>query len=314
MSQEVEQYQQPNQQLATMNAEQVRDRVNLIQRVMKGVMKNGVHYGTIPGCGDKPALLKPGAETLAVAFRLAIEPVVFDLSTPDECHFRVETRMLSQADGSYLGSGIGEASSNEEKYHWRRATCDEEYEETDESRKRNVWKRGKGGKGYQIKQVRTNPADVANTVLKMAKKRSQVDGTLSVTGASDIFSQDIEDLPEGLREQVASSDGVAAAAIPTIGPSSITMLAKEMDRVGLTEAQVKKNLAAKAKFKGELTDMPFPVWEALMAGLSQMATKAPKEEPKPADEAPVEPDEASQVIVDENGEVIDFGGEEAEQG
>lgn len=305
MSTEVEQYQQPSQQLATMNAEQVRDRVNLIQKVMKGVMQNGVHYGTIPGCGDKPALLKPGAEVLAVTFRLAIEPVVFDLSTPDEAHFRVETRAISQADGSYLGSGIGEASSNEEKYHWRRAVCDEEYEETDEARKRNVWKRGKGGKGYQVKQVRTNPADVANTILKMAKKRSQVDMTLSVTGASDIFSQDIEDLPEDLREQVAGADG-AAATIPTIGAASLSMLGREMERVGLSTAQVRKNLSAKAKFKGELKDMPFPVWEALMAGLAQMPTKEAKEAAKPADEAPAAPDEAAEVMVDENGEVIDF--------
>jgi len=305
MSTEVEQYQQPSQQLATMNAEQVRDRVNLIQKVMKGVMQNGVHYGTIPGCGDKPALLKPGAEVLAVTFRLAIEPVVFDLSTPDEAHFRVETRAISQADGSYLGSGIGEASSNEEKYHWRRAVCDEEYEETDEARKRNVWKRGKGGKGYQVKQVRTNPADVANTILKMAKKRSQVDMTLSVTGASDIFSQDIEDLPEDLREQVAGADG-AAATIPTIGAASLSMLGREMERVGLSTAQVRKNLSAKAKFKGELKDMPFPVWEALMAGLGQMESKETKEAAKPADEAPASPDEAAEVMVDENGEVIDF--------
>jgi hypothetical protein len=309
MTNEIEQYQQPSQQLATMNAEQVRDRVNLIQRVMKGVMQNGVHYGTIPGCGERPALFKPGAETLAVTFRLAIEPVVLDLSTPDEAHFRVETRAISQVDGSYLGSGIGEASSNEEKYHWRRAVCDEEYEETDEARKRNVWKRGKGGKSYQVKQVRTNPADVANTVLKMAKKRSQVDMTLSVTGASDIFSQDIEDLPEGLREQVAGADGVPAAAIPTIGAASLVMLDKEMQRTGLTVAAIKKNLSAKAKYKGELQDMPFPVWEALMAGLEQMPSKETKEEAKPASDAPVEPDEVAEVMVDENGEVIEFAPE-----
>ena len=52
-----------------------------------------------------------------------------------------------------------------------------------------------------VLQVRTNCADVANTVLKIGKKRSLVDGILTVTGASDIFTQDIEDLPEELLDK-----------------------------------------------------------------------------------------------------------------
>jgi hypothetical protein len=35
---------------------------------------------------------------------------------------------------------------------------------------------------------------VANTVLKMAKKRALVDGVLTATAASDAFDQDLEDL------------------------------------------------------------------------------------------------------------------------
>ena len=41
-----------------------------------------------------------------------------------------------------------------------------------------------------------NPADYYNTVLKMAKKRAHVDAVLTATAASDIFTQDIEDMPE----------------------------------------------------------------------------------------------------------------------
>src|SRR3990167_9089042 len=44
--------------------------VQRIQEVMAAVMQDKVHYGTIPGCGDKPTLLKPGAEKLALTFRL----------------------------------------------------------------------------------------------------------------------------------------------------------------------------------------------------------------------------------------------------
>ena len=49
-----------SQHLPALRAEEVRARVNLIQQVMHGVMKNGVHYGAPPGMpkDSKPMLLK----------------------------------------------------------------------------------------------------------------------------------------------------------------------------------------------------------------------------------------------------------------
>jgi hypothetical protein len=46
------------------------------------------------------------------------------------------------------------------------------------------------------KQEHDNPADFYNTCEKMGKKRALVDATLTVTAASDIFTQDIEELVE----------------------------------------------------------------------------------------------------------------------
>ena len=103
------------------------------------------------------------------------------------------------SSGAFLGAGIGECSSSEEKYAWRRAICDEEFDETPENRRRVKFSKYQG-KIEKTKQIRTNPADVSNTVLKMAKKRGLVDAVLTVTAASDLFTQDIEDLPEELRE------------------------------------------------------------------------------------------------------------------
>ena len=64
-------------------------------------------------------------------------------------------------------------------------------------------RRGQGGSTYQSKQVRTVPDDLGNTVLKMAKKRAQIDMTLTALGVSDLFNQDIEDLPPELRQGAA---------------------------------------------------------------------------------------------------------------
>ena len=180
-----------------MTALDIRAQVNRIQEVMRSVMQDGQHYGKIPGAGDKPTLLKAGAEKLIMTFRLAPETEVEPLFLEGGIGYRVKVRLLT-FDGRFVGSGVGECSSLEEKYKWRGAVCDEEYEETPVDQRRMKFSK-KYGKVEKIKQVRTNPHDQANTILKMAKKRALVDATLTTLGASDIFTQDIEDMdPETL--------------------------------------------------------------------------------------------------------------------
>lgn len=190
---------------ALMSASDLRQQVNRVQEVMQAVMKEGEHYGVIPGMkqrdGEKPkrTLFKSGSEILLTTFHIAVEPEVEDLSDGNHIRYRVRCVGRHQQSGIVVGTGIGEASSAEEKYCWRRAICDEEFEDTDSERRRfkySSW----NGKTTKQKQVRTNPADLANTILKMAKKRAQIDLTLTATAASDIFSQDIEDLPPELRD------------------------------------------------------------------------------------------------------------------
>ena len=41
-----------------------------VQDLLKSQMKEDVHFGKIPGTGDKPTLLKPGAEMLRMVFSL----------------------------------------------------------------------------------------------------------------------------------------------------------------------------------------------------------------------------------------------------
>jgi len=171
----------------------------LIQEVMEAVMKDGTHYGVIPGC-KQPSLYKAGSEAILSTFRISVDPSVEDLSTPDCYRYRVTLRGVVPS-GEIVGAGVGECSTDEEKYRWRGVVCDEEYDATPEDRKRIKWVRGyNNGPAKGLKQVRTNPADLANTVLKMAKKRAQIDLTLTATGASDVFAQDLEDLPEEVRE------------------------------------------------------------------------------------------------------------------
>lgn len=161
---------------------------------MNAVMRKDHDYGTVPGTA-KPSLYKPGSEKILAMFNLAAKPEVEDLSTPDAIRYRVTITVIHAPTGTVAGYGVGEASSAESKYQWREAVCPEEWEETPEDRRRLKWKKGYGGNApYTIQQVRAEMEDVANTVLKMAKKRAQIDAVLTTTAASDVFAQDVEDL------------------------------------------------------------------------------------------------------------------------
>lgn len=212
------------QSVRALTAQDLMNRVERIREVQVKVMKEGVDYGTIQGCGDKPTLLKPGAETLLLAFEMAALPdqlTIQDLGDGDEIRYRVVTPIVHVPTGRLCGNGVGECSSLEEKYKWRKAVCTQEFDATDPDRRRHKFYKD----GGTTEQVRTNKADVANTVLKMAKKRSLVDGALTVTAASRVFTQDVEDLPEELRDGQPTPKKAKAAAsnepcAPNYGPDA----------------------------------------------------------------------------------------------
>lgn len=178
---------------------ETRERVQAIHRIMKDVMRKDVHYGKIPGT-PKPTLYKPGSEVLLLTFRIGIEPEIADLSTPDEIRYRIRALGRHVPTGSVVGIGVGECSSKEEKFLWREAVCKDEYDAAPEDHRRIKYKkRWENGRQQisKIEQIKVPPADAANAVLKRAKKRAQVDFCLTAMAASDIFTQDVEDLPDG---------------------------------------------------------------------------------------------------------------------
>lgn len=197
---------------APMTEHDIKAQVDLIQRVMRSVMQKDEHYGVIPGCGKKPALLKAGAEKLAMTFRLAPEFEVTERDMPgNHREYQVKTTLRFIMNGAFMGQGVGCCSTMEGKYRFR--TGDVEF--TGKPVPKEYWTaRDKsliGGPGFETKKnlegkweiVRAgakvehdNPADYYNTVLKMAKKRSLIDAILTSTAASDIFTQDIEESPE----------------------------------------------------------------------------------------------------------------------
>lgn len=132
----------------------------LIQKIVSDVLVEGRDYGVIPGTRGGPSLWKPGAEKLCGVFGLAV--TIAHVATKQQENFleyQITVELVSRHTGAVVGQGIGSCNSQEKKY-------------------KNV-----------------SVADCANTLLKMAKKRAQIDAVLSATGASGFFEDEDEVTP-----------------------------------------------------------------------------------------------------------------------
>ena len=140
--------------------EEVTRRTAMLRDYVKQHMTEGEDYGVIPG-GSKPTLFKPGAEKLNAVFGLS--PMVEVSNRVEDWDagfvaYEMKVTLLNKRTGGIEAEGIGSCNSRERRYKNQDA------------------------------------AGIANTVLKMAKKRALVDATLSATRASGMFTQDLEDI------------------------------------------------------------------------------------------------------------------------
>lgn len=132
--------------------QEVLGRVALVQQVMGSVMKNDEHYGKIPGCGDKPTLLQPGAQVLAMTFQLAPEYEVIRTDLGGGHREETVKCWLISAAGTRVGMGIGCCSTMESKYRYRTGPV----EFTGQSVPKEYWdtrdQKLIGGKGHSVKK------------------------------------------------------------------------------------------------------------------------------------------------------------------
>lgn len=102
--------------------QEVVDQRELIKQAMANAMTPGVHFGIIPGCGDKPSLYQPGAQLMAYLFKLRPEYEVFEKNFDiDHREYRITCRIFSMASGYEIGQGVGICSTRESKYRFRNA-------------------------------------------------------------------------------------------------------------------------------------------------------------------------------------------------
>ncbi len=263
--------------LAELSVQDVTLQAAKVQEVMRAVMKVDEHYGVIPGC-KKPSLYKPGAEKIGFTFRIMPKFQIERLDLPGgHREYIVTCELYHVGSGQFVGSGVGSCSSMEAKYRYRAGK-----ELTGEPVPGAYWSLKKtdpakaqemlGGKGFSTaKNPETNqweicriaervehdnPADHFNTILKMAKKRAHVDAILTATAASDIFTQDLEDLRANgvIDAEVVNTDGATAvqeAAKQTEQPKTVTPPTQDKDEAARAELVVICTAIAEAG--GEVT-------------------------------------------------------------
>lgn len=189
------------------------------------IMLEGQHYGKVPGTA-KNTLLKPGAEMLTTFFglspRFVIEEKTLDWTGADhngEAFFYFQYRCQLWRGDILAGEGIGSCNSWEKKYRYRNggATCPScgaaaiarsAYPPRgmpEGTPKGWYCRECKANFAHDDPQIASreigqvtnpNPADLVNTIDKMAQKRALVAATLIAVNASEFFTQDLEDLED----------------------------------------------------------------------------------------------------------------------
>jgi len=171
-------------------------KIEQFQQLIRRNLKEGKDYGTIPGT-PKPSLWKPGAEKIVILGKLRSTFEVLDETKDWENEFfQFEIRWNLWSGENLICQGVGLCSSKEDKYRYRWLT---EKKLPKNANKDNLLCKEKSGKYGKYNVYRVENEDVcsiANTILKMAKKRALIDAALLVGSLSDLFTQDIEDLPE----------------------------------------------------------------------------------------------------------------------
>lgn len=262
---------------------EMRERVEQLDAFYRGLMQEGTDFGKIPGT-DKPTLLQPGAQLACTYFGFNPTFEVLPASVEDwERGFfalTVRCRLMRQ-DGSAVADGIGSCNSKEDRYRWRDAqpVCPE-CGANAIRRSKQEWGGGfycnqkSGGCNARFRgdseaaaQIAKQPAgrienpepwSLHNTILKMAEKRAMVAATLNATGASRIFTQDVEDLPEFSRQPRPTIVDAAPAPEPEEAPPPPAPSPRmpTADQKAKFEENWKKGVAACIALGAEPPDRP----------------------------------------------------------
>ncbi len=198
-----------------------------IQEAKDRLLTEGIDYGQIPGT-KKPSLYQPGSELLlklfGYGFKYEVEESIEDWDTP---FFRYQIKgIVIDGFGNTIAEGPGEANSKEPRYRrrecpqcesavWDNRKSQSEGKFTDQPAFTCKAKCGWAGASKPSEVPEIFDFSLVNTMMKMAVKRAKVGSTLTATGGSHFFTQDVEDLPTGVDAPASTSRGSQSETGPS---------------------------------------------------------------------------------------------------
>jgi hypothetical protein len=185
-------------------------KISMFQAIIQKTLRQGQDFDTIPGT-NKPTLLKPGAEKINMLMGIVpsydIDNRIEDF---DKGFISYSFRCTLMRNGEPVSQGVGCCNSLEPKYKYIWAKEEEIPNHLDKDNLKT--QQDKYGRYTKYQIVNPEIAGLANTILKMAKKRAYVDATLQVAALSDVFTQDLEDMREYLQSEESETMDVKAAS------------------------------------------------------------------------------------------------------
>jgi len=198
-------------ELDTSTVSKTLDKISNFQSIVQSTLRADVDYGVIPGT-QKPTLLKAGSEKICMLFGANPE-YVFESKTEDydKEFFAYTIKCTLMRNGNPVAQGVGSCNSKENKYRYKNYRENELPPDVDKDKIPHSIDRY-GNKKYKLET--DDSCTIANTVLKMAKKRAYVDATLQIGALSEVFTQDLEDIVSYERkEDIENMTAKEASAI-----------------------------------------------------------------------------------------------------
>lgn len=169
----------------------------MLRTFIQSQLRQEVDFGIIPGV-KSPSLFKPGAEKLCKLFQLGSRIISSDKQIDIQNNFAMFTYQIEVfhiPSGKALAQCEGSVNSQEKKYA-----------------EKTIYENGKP------KKVPQRVADILNTMQKMAQKRGYVGAVIMATGASDFFTQDVEDMdPRTFQKPPGATQAQGGGVTPNQG-------------------------------------------------------------------------------------------------
>ncbi|WP_053982828.1 exodeoxyribonuclease X C-terminal domain-containing protein [Niameybacter massiliensis] len=175
---------------------QTMDKIAAFQAVVQQTLRREHDYGVIPGT-LKPTLLKPGGEKICMMLGVNPEYEMMDhVQDYERGFFAYIIRCTLKKGTKNVAQGLGNCNSYEKKYRWINSDYIPAGIESEKVRQ-FIDKYGR----LKYKIPNPDPWDLSNTILKIAKKRAFIDAVLQVASLSEIFTQDLEEMQDFIKQE-----------------------------------------------------------------------------------------------------------------